>query len=368
MTDAPTVVTNVVQSIDNNPVLGTVVLCGLMGLVGQGIRAAVGLKSSATLQAQSGNQQSEFDAAYFSLSLMIGFIAGVLGAFTINGGNIGGIDLTNVKTLLALMAFGYAGTDFIENAFTNLLPSAGFTQWKPQPQTSTSSADGSQDGAAASVTQSVADLNARISTMAASVEQIHSAVTLAAAPAAPPANVPGTNYPIWALKRDVNVGRTKYLPYISEGAQTYQLPMAVILGIGSKESQWGLALRPQGPTGTGDFTPRDPAKWGNAMPTDGLGWGRGLMQIDWYSNNFAKTGNWQDPRANILYGCQLLAGKIKKFADAGNDEDTSLRCGVSAYNGMSGAHSPYANDVMARAAWIQSQGLDGSSNSGAAAA
>ena len=140
------------------------------------------------------------------------------------------------------------------------------------------------------------------------------------------------------------------------------------MGIGSKESHWGLALSPQGPTGTGDFTRRDPAKWGNAMPTDGLGWGRGLMQIDWYSNIFAKTGNWQDARANILYGCQLLAGKIKKFTDAGNDQDTSLRCGVSAYNGMSGAHSSYANDVMARAAWIQSQGLDSSSSASAVAA
>jgi hypothetical protein len=92
------------------------------------------------------------------------------------------------------------------------------------------------------------------------------------------------------------------------------------------------------------------------------------MQIDWYSNIFAKTGNWQDARANILYGCQLLAGKIKKFTDAGNDQDTSLRCGVSAYNGMSGAHSSYANDVMARAAWIQSQGLDSSSSASAVAA
>jgi hypothetical protein len=92
------------------------------------------------------------------------------------------------------------------------------------------------------------------------------------------------------------------------------------------------------------------------------------MQIDWHSNPFAKTGNWQDARANILYGCQLLAGKIKKFTDAGNDDDTSLRCGVSAYNGMSGAHLPYANDAMARADWIRSQGLDALNVPGAVAA
>jgi hypothetical protein len=174
MTDTPTAVTNAVQSIGNNEVLGTIVLCGLMGLVGQGIRAAVGLKSSATLQAQSGTQQTVFDAAYFSLSLMVGFIAGVLGAFAISAGNIVSIDLTSVKTLLALMAFGYAGTDFIENSFTNLLPSLGFKQWTPPDQKSTPSASVPRDAASSpggtdpSVSQSVADLNARISTMATS--------------------------------------------------------------------------------------------------------------------------------------------------------------------------------------------------------
>jgi hypothetical protein len=56
-------------------VLSNLLLCGLMGLVGQGARAAVGLKSNA---ANPPSQQSEFSAAYLLFSLMIGFIAGVL--------------------------------------------------------------------------------------------------------------------------------------------------------------------------------------------------------------------------------------------------------------------------------------------------
>jgi len=396
MADSSTVVASVTQSIDNNPVLGTIVLCGLMGLVGQGIRAAVGIKSSSTLQAQGATKDTPFEAAYFSLSLMIGFIAGILGGLAINAGNFASIDLSKPTMLLGLMAAGYAGTDFIENAFTNLLPRIGFTPGAPQtvgkpdgsadtkpaeqptskkstePDSMTTSDASTAAGQEAepyvgitTSTSDLSDMRTQMSAMSSQVNQLHSALLLK--PAAAP-SIPGSTYPVWALKRDTSLAHAKYWQHIVEGAQTHQLPVSVILAIGSKESQWGRALRPQGPAGTGDFAPRNPAKWGHAMPTDGLGWGRGLMQIDWYSNDFAKTGNWRDARANILYGCELLAEKIKKFTDTGHDSDTALRCGVSAYNGMSGTHSPYANDVIARAGWIRSEGLDASNSSGAVAA
>ena len=65
-------------------ILGTLFLCGMMGLLGQGIRAAVGLKSAATLSAElPPTQQAQFNAAYFGVSLMIGFIAGLLAGFGI---------------------------------------------------------------------------------------------------------------------------------------------------------------------------------------------------------------------------------------------------------------------------------------------
>jgi hypothetical protein len=107
---------------ESSEVLSTLILCGFMGALGQGVRAAVGLKSAATIAAQNPGQQTEFDAAYFTLSLMIGFTAGILAGLAIGLQKLATIDPNDPKMLLAIIAAGYAGTDFIENAFTNLVP------------------------------------------------------------------------------------------------------------------------------------------------------------------------------------------------------------------------------------------------------
>src|SRR5215472_5443774 len=104
---------------DSSEVLTTLLLCGFMGALGQGVRAAVGLKSAATRAAQDPSQQTEFDVAYFTLSLMIGFTAGILAGLAIGLQKFAKIDSNDPKSLLAIVAAGYAGTDFIENAFTN---------------------------------------------------------------------------------------------------------------------------------------------------------------------------------------------------------------------------------------------------------
>src|SRR5260370_16995417 len=110
-------------------VLVALLLSGLMGLLGQGVRAAVGLKSAATLSAGAPTQQSEFNAAYFGLSLMIGFIAGILAGIGIGLDQIikiapaspgGAVD---IKLLLGIAAAGYAGAAFIHNPFTRLISS-----------------------------------------------------------------------------------------------------------------------------------------------------------------------------------------------------------------------------------------------------
>lgn len=108
--------------------LVNLLLFGLMGLLGQGVRAAVGLKSAATLTAGIPTQQSQFNAAYFFLSLMIGFIAGILAGLGLMAASK---DLTTfhpeLSTLLGIAAAGYAGADFIENTFTHLIPGIGNT-------------------------------------------------------------------------------------------------------------------------------------------------------------------------------------------------------------------------------------------------
>jgi hypothetical protein len=109
-------------------ILVNLMLSGLMGLVGQGVRAAVGLKSAATLAAGSPTQQSQFNAAYFFLSLMVGLIAGILAGLALmaTADNLATFH-PDLKTLLGIAAAGYAGTDFIENAFTHLIPGIGTT-------------------------------------------------------------------------------------------------------------------------------------------------------------------------------------------------------------------------------------------------
>ena len=103
--------------------LATLLLYGLMGMLGQGIRAAVGLKSAAALEATTPGQQSEFNAAYFLISLMIGFIAGVLAGIGISVGIE--VKSPSISVLLGIAVAGYAGADFIENAFTRIIPGLG---------------------------------------------------------------------------------------------------------------------------------------------------------------------------------------------------------------------------------------------------
>jgi len=123
---------------DTGNILTSLILCGLMGLLGQGVRAAVGLKNSMGLP-QAATQQATFSAAYFSLSLMIGFIAGVLA-----GLSIGFANLADMKVLLSIAAAGYAGADFIENTFSIVIP-GGAAQQKGSvapPETTAAAADG----------------------------------------------------------------------------------------------------------------------------------------------------------------------------------------------------------------------------------
>jgi predicted chitinase len=94
--------------------LNAILICGMMGVVGQGARAAVGLKSSAGSSSATPTAQSSFSAAYFALSLMIGFIAGVLAGFVTGLANFVTLDLSNTKL--------YAGADFIENSLSIVIP------------------------------------------------------------------------------------------------------------------------------------------------------------------------------------------------------------------------------------------------------
>lgn len=100
-------------------ILVTLLLCGLVGLLGQGIRATLGFKN-----ALAAAPDTRFDGSYFAVSLVIGFIAGDLAGVGIGLDRLARFDPANLHILIGIAAAGYAGGDFIENSFSSLVPFA----------------------------------------------------------------------------------------------------------------------------------------------------------------------------------------------------------------------------------------------------
>ena len=102
----------------------------------------------------------------------------------------------------------------------------------------------------------------------------------------------------------------RYGATVIAAAGDFGLPPALIVALGSRESRWGLALDPKGPTGTVDRAPRPflGQHRTTPLPPDGLGFGRGLMRIDHDLHEFARSGPWHEPDANVRYACSVLAG------------------------------------------------------------
>ncbi len=197
-----------------------------------------------------------------------------------------------------------------------------------------------------------------------------------------PSPEPDKVYPTTIARNDSGYLRqldaaTHYLAFIRQGAQQYGIDVPVLGGLGSRESRWGLALQPAGAGGTGDFAERGfPARFRqDALPPDGGGFGRGLMQIDFDAHELARTGNWQDPQQNILYGCKVLADCLSFFRRKQSLQGKPLlRAALAAYNCGPGnvlkairngldvdfytAHRDYSKDVLNRAGFFQLNGWE----------
>lgn len=151
----------------------------------------------------------------------------------------------------------------------------------------------------------------------------------------------------------------QYKPILVDAARRVPCPPSLLAAIGSRESGWGLLLKPPGPAGTGDH-----------------GHGRGLMQIDdrWHKE-FVASGQWQVPQSSIDYAAGLLQWATKYFRKrTGGDEETVLRYAVAAYNAgcfkvlqtVEAGRDPdtvttggdYSRDVFNRAEWFRRHGWD----------
>ncbi len=97
-----------------------IVLGIILGAVGQGARAIIGVKKAADEAAEKCLTRVDewFDMKRLLFSLIIGGIAGCLAAIVLIETPV------NKELLLGLVAAGYAGTDFIEGLMSKYTPPA----------------------------------------------------------------------------------------------------------------------------------------------------------------------------------------------------------------------------------------------------
>lgn len=96
-------------------IIQQLLLGGLLGLVGQGIRTIVGLKKINDEATSSERQFKDvFVPSTLLVSLLIGFCAGVAAMASISDFKTDFLATETKKTILGLLAAGYTGTDFIE--------------------------------------------------------------------------------------------------------------------------------------------------------------------------------------------------------------------------------------------------------------
>lgn len=102
-------------------IINQILLGGLLGVLGQGIRIVVGIKKlSGTNAAKrlNGEETDEFSPSRLLLSIFIGFIAGAI-ALLIKGKSES--DSGKTEMIVMIMAAGYSGADFIEGVFNTYI-------------------------------------------------------------------------------------------------------------------------------------------------------------------------------------------------------------------------------------------------------
>ena len=99
-------------------VLTVLLMCALMGLVGQGARVVVGMKTLMDYKNFRGTQDDVFNLARLVFSLIVGFVVGLVGGmWWWQQHGIASIDIANFDFMVKFAVMGYIGADAIE-AFT----------------------------------------------------------------------------------------------------------------------------------------------------------------------------------------------------------------------------------------------------------
>jgi hypothetical protein len=112
--------------------LEVLLLGGLMGILGQGARAVVGLKGMAdSAKALDLSPTDLFEAARLIVSILIGFLVG-LAAALIYIKTTTPLTEPNFQALVGFAASGYVGVDFLEGFISQYLPQGGSGSTAPK--------------------------------------------------------------------------------------------------------------------------------------------------------------------------------------------------------------------------------------------
>jgi hypothetical protein len=100
-------------------------LGGLLGITGQGIRIIIGLKKlNDEAQAKQVSMKQLTDNTRLRTSIFIGFVAGILAMLSLTGftEELSAATKPLKEIIMGIIAAGYAGTDFIEGFMKNNMP------------------------------------------------------------------------------------------------------------------------------------------------------------------------------------------------------------------------------------------------------
>lgn len=104
--------------------VSALVLGGILGMIGQGLRVIVGLKKLYDALADTGESLgngSRFDSRRLWLSLFIGFVAGSFGMILKIDYESVSTMIMNKEFMISIVAIGYMGVDFIEGVMKSYL-------------------------------------------------------------------------------------------------------------------------------------------------------------------------------------------------------------------------------------------------------
>jgi hypothetical protein len=104
--------------------VSALVLGGILGMIGQGLRVIVGLKKLYDALADTGDSMggtSRFDSRRLWLSLFIGFVAGSFGMILKIDYESVSTMIMNKEFMISIVAIGYMGVDFIEGVMKSYL-------------------------------------------------------------------------------------------------------------------------------------------------------------------------------------------------------------------------------------------------------